>query len=43
MDLLIATTAIHHQLTVVTFDQDFLQLAKLSSLQVNLLQKPALP
>jgi len=43
MDLLIATTAIYHQLTLVTFDQDFLQLAKHSLLQVKLLQKPALP
>ncbi len=41
MDLLIATCAIHHQLTLVTFDQDFLKLAALSTLRVNLLQKPA--
>ena len=41
LDLLIAAAAIHHQLTLVTFDQDFLQLASLSTLQVNLLQKPS--
>lgn len=43
MDLLIAATAIHHQLTLITFDQDFQKLATLSTLQVNLLQKPTAP
>lgn len=40
VDLLIAASAIHHQLTLVTFDQDFQRLANLSPLQITLLQKP---
>jgi hypothetical protein len=40
LDLLIAAVAIHHGAEVVTFDNDFQHIARVSSLQVRLLQRP---
>ena len=39
MDLLIAQIALHHHALLVTFDKHFQQIAKVSSLQVNLLTR----
>ena len=40
LDLLIAAVAIHHDATLVTFDDDFQKIATVSALQVKLLQRP---
>lgn len=40
LDLLIATVALHHGATLITFDDDFQKIAGVSSLQVKLLQRP---
>ena len=40
LDLLIASVAIHHQATLITFDEDFSRMATVSSLQVKHLQRP---
>ncbi|MGH9675962.1 MAG: type II toxin-antitoxin system VapC family toxin [Candidatus Acidiferrum sp.] len=40
LDLLIATVAIHHGAELVTFDGDFERIARVSALQVKLLQRP---
>jgi predicted nucleic acid-binding protein len=37
LDLLIATLALHHEAELVTFDADFLTIARISPLRVNLL------
>ncbi len=42
LDLLIASVALHHEATVVTFDDDFVQIATVSDLQVKLLQRPVI-
>ena len=39
LDLLIATVCIQHRATLVTFDQDFGKMAKLSRLQVHILPR----
>lgn len=41
LDLLIATVALHHGAEVVTFDDDFQEIATVSSLRVKLLTRPA--
>jgi predicted nucleic acid-binding protein len=41
MDLLIAAASIHHDAEVVTFDAHFADIAKLSSLRVQLLTRAA--
>ena len=41
LDLLIAYVALHHNAEVVTFDVDFQNIARVSKLQVRLLQRPA--
>jgi len=41
LDLLIAAASIHHAAEVVTFDAHFAEIAKLSSLKVNLLKRAA--
>lgn len=41
LDLLIAQVAIHHGAELVTFDSDFEKIARVSGLQVILLQQPA--
>jgi predicted nucleic acid-binding protein len=40
LDLLIAAVAIHHDAELVTFDQDFQNIAKTCALRVKRLQKP---
>jgi predicted nucleic acid-binding protein len=40
LDLLIASVALHYKATVVTFDDDFVQIAGVADLQVKLLQRP---
>lgn len=42
LDLLIASVALHHEATVVTFDDDFIRIATVSDLQVKLLQRPVI-
>ena len=42
LDLLIASVALHHEATVVTFDDDFVRIATVSDLQVKLLQRPVI-
>jgi hypothetical protein len=41
LDLLIAAVAIHHDAELLTFDSDFEQIARVSSLQVRHLRQPA--
>ena len=41
IDLLIASVAISHQAMIITFDEDFQQIASASDLQVKLLRRPA--
>ena len=43
VDLLIAAIAIHHQAEIVTFDADYLDIARVSPLRVKLLLRPATP
>ncbi len=40
LDLLIAAVAVHHQASVVTFDEDFQKIASVSDLRVELLRRP---
>lgn len=40
LDLLIASVALHHDATLVTFDADFEQIAAVSTLRVTRLQRP---
>lgn len=40
LDLLIAAVAIHHGAEIVTFDDDFVHIAGVSKLNVNLLTRP---
>jgi predicted nucleic acid-binding protein len=40
LDLLIATVAMHHGADLLTFDSDFEQIARVSSLQVTHLRRP---
>jgi predicted nucleic acid-binding protein len=40
LDLLIASTALHHDAELVTFDDDFEQIASASSLRVKRLHRP---
>ena len=40
LDLLIAVVALHHQATLITFDDDFQQISAVSKLQVKLLSRP---
>lgn len=40
LDLLIASVALHHRAEVVTFDADFEQIARVSTLRVMRLQRP---
>lgn len=40
LDLVIATIAIHHSAEIVTFDNDFSQIASVSGLKVILLKRP---
>lgn len=40
LDLLISSIAIHHSAKLITFDDDFRRIANVSSLQVQLLQRP---
>ncbi len=42
LDLLIASVALHHEATLVTFDDDFSEIASVSDLQVKLLQRPVI-
>ncbi len=42
LDLLIASVALYHEATVVTFDDDFVRIAAVSDLQVKLLQRPVI-
>lgn len=42
LDLLIASVALHHAATVVTFDDDFVRIATVSDLQVKLLHRPVI-
>jgi predicted nucleic acid-binding protein len=42
LDLLIASVALHHAATVITFDDDFARIATVSDLQVKLLSRPVL-
>ena len=39
LDLLIATIALHHRATLVTFDNDFAGIAQVSDLTVRLLER----
>jgi predicted nucleic acid-binding protein len=39
LDLLIATIALHHQATVVSFDRDFAAIAQVSALKLHLLER----
>jgi predicted nucleic acid-binding protein len=39
IDLLIAQVCLHHKVRITTFDNHFLQIAKVSPLQVNLLMR----
>jgi len=41
LDLLIAVVAIHHNAEIITFDDDFEQIATVSSLIVTRLKRPA--
>jgi predicted nucleic acid-binding protein len=41
LDLLIATTALHHGAEVITFDDDFQRIANVSKLQLKLLKRPS--
>jgi hypothetical protein len=41
LDLLIATIALHHGATLITFDDDFQKISAFSNLQVKLLQRPS--
>ena len=40
LDLLIASVALHHDATIVTFDEDFQRVSTVSKLLVKLLQRP---
>lgn len=40
LDLLIAAVALHHQAQLVTFDSDFERIAKVTGLQIELLERP---
>jgi predicted nucleic acid-binding protein len=40
LDLLIASVALHHGVTLVTFDADFGRIASVSDLDVNVLKRP---
>lgn len=40
LDLLIAALAIHHGAEIVTFDDDYPKIARVSNLQVRLLKRP---
>ncbi|MHB1307198.1 MAG: type II toxin-antitoxin system VapC family toxin [Limisphaerales bacterium] len=40
LDLLIATLALHHQATLITFDDDFEKIAAVVDLRVKLLRRP---
>ena len=42
LDLLIATIALHHNATLITFDDDFQQVSAISKLKVKLLVRPPL-
>ena len=42
LDLLIASVALYHEATVVTFDDDFVRIATVSDLQVKLLPRPVI-
>jgi len=39
LDLLIATIALHHQATLVSFDRDFAAIAQVSALKLRLLER----
>lgn len=41
LDLLIASVVLHHQATLVTFDEDFTKIATASDLRVKLLKRPS--
>jgi predicted nucleic acid-binding protein len=41
LDLLIAAVAIHHDAELLTFDSDFEQIARVSSLRVSHLHRPS--
>jgi hypothetical protein len=41
LDLLIAVVAIHHNAEIITFDDDFEQIATVSTLRVTCLERPA--
>jgi len=43
LDLLIATVALHHDVEVVTFDDDFQMIASVSKLRAKVLKRPILP
>ncbi len=40
LDLLVASTALHHNVELVTFDADFVQIASVCNLRVNHLLRP---
>lgn len=41
MDLLIASLAFYHNAEIITFDDDFVTIAKMTGIRVNLLRRPS--